>query len=106
MAEEKPEIFEETPDPVKPLSSRQSYNLASDTLVGVNVRGKDNIYQGIAILACLAIGALIGTFVVDAKIRLIGAGAGAFIGMIVGLFGSGIFLMIYRAVQHFRGKHD
>jgi len=26
--------------------------------------------------------------------------------LVVGLFGSGIFLMIYRAVQHGKGKHD
>jgi hypothetical protein len=35
-----------------------------------------------------------------------GAIAGAFAGLAVGLFASGIFLMIYRAVRHLQGKHD
>jgi hypothetical protein len=35
-----------------------------------------------------------------------GALLGGFIGLLVGLFGSGIVLMILRAVKHARGQHD
>jgi hypothetical protein len=31
---------------------------------------------------------------------------GGFLGLIAGLLGSGVFLMIYRAVRHAKGKHD
>jgi hypothetical protein len=31
---------------------------------------------------------------------------GGFIGLLVGLFGSGIFIMVFRAIGHARGKHD
>jgi hypothetical protein len=31
---------------------------------------------------------------------------GAFAGLVVGVFSSGIFLMVYRAIRHVRGKHD
>lgn len=97
--------LEEVPEK-KVLTSRESYNVATDTVAGVNVRWKDNLLQGIAILVSIAVGAVIGLFVIDPRARLIGAAAGAFIGMIVGLFGSGLFLMVYRGIRHLRGKHD
>jgi hypothetical protein len=100
MSEQKPP--EETPK--QPLTARQAYNLVSDTVGGPNVRLKDNLYQGLAILVCLLLGAGIGILV--GKDRLIGALAGGFIGLLVGLLGSGLFLMIYRAVKHGRGQHD
>jgi len=31
---------------------------------------------------------------------------GSFAGLVIGIFGSGIFLMIYRAARHISGKHD
>ena len=90
--------------PGKPLTGRQTYNLVSDTVTGPNVRLKDNLYQGLAILAGLILGGLIGYLVVhDQPMGAIVGGAG---GLLVGLFGSGIFLMIYRAVKHSRGEHD
>ena len=49
-------------------------------------------------------GAGIGFLVVSERVT--GAVFGGFIGLLVGLFGSGIFLMIYRAVNHALGKHD
>jgi hypothetical protein len=100
MSEEKPP--EETPKP--PLTGRQTFNMVSDTVAGPNMRLKDNLYQGLAILVCLPLGAGIGALaMVNA---MTGALVGGFIGLLVGLFGSGIFLMIYRAVQHARGRHD
>ena len=35
-----------------------------------------------------------------------GALFGGLAGLVIGLFASGIFLMIYRAVQHIKGKHN
>jgi hypothetical protein len=92
-------------DPPQPQSTgRQVYNVITDTGTGVNVRWKDNVYQAIAIMVCLALGALIG-FLVTAD-RGLGAVAGGFAGLLVGLFGSGIFLMVFRGIRHFLGKLD
>jgi len=86
------------------LTNRQSYNVISDTVVGANLRFKDNLFQAIAIAVCIAIGVVIGASVLHE--RLPGALVGGFAGLIVGFFGSGIFLMIFRAVRHIRGRHD
>ncbi|HEV3448892.1 MAG TPA: hypothetical protein VG099_29925 [Gemmataceae bacterium] len=93
---------EETPS--QPDTVRQAYNLVTDTVTGPNIRFKDNLYQGLIILACVVLGALIGFFTM--KPGVMGALVGGFIGVLAGLFGSGIFLMIYRAVRHLRGKHE
>jgi hypothetical protein len=91
--------------PKRPLTGRQTYNLVSDTVTGPNLRLKDNLYQGLFILVCLVIGVGIGFLIVTEE-RLQGALYGGLIGLIVGLFASGIFLMIFRAVKHARRKHD
>ena len=91
-------------DQGRPLSDRETYNVITDTVSGVNVRLKDNVIQGITILVCLLLGAGIGALVFEE--RLLAAWAGAFVGLLVGLFASGTFLMIYRAARHMRGKHD
>jgi hypothetical protein len=88
----------------EPLTDRQIYNLVTNTLAGPNIRPKDNLYQGLAILICLGLGALIGYLTVTGQPT--GALVGGFLGLLVGLLGSGFFLMVYRAVQHARGKHD
>lgn len=88
----------------QPMTGRQAYNLVADTVAGPNLRPSDNLYQGLAILVCLVLGAGIGFLAVAD--RLPGALLGGFLGLLIGLFGSGIFLMIYRAVRHARGKHD
>lgn len=93
---------EESP---KQLTGKQVYNVVSDTAVGVNVRWKDNLFQAVAIFLCTAIGAGIGYFVNPRDVAT-GAVAGGGCGLLVGLFGSGLFLMIFRAVMHARGKHD
>ena len=86
------------------LTGRQAYNAVTDTVMGPNIRLKDNVIQSIIVVLGLVLGATIGAVVVEA--RLAGALVGGFIGMVVGLFGSGIFLMVYRAVMHIRGRHD
>jgi len=93
---------EETPK--KPLTGRQAYNLVTDTVTGPNVRLKDNLYQGLAILVCLVVGGLIGYLAVTEQ--PMGALIGGFVGLLAGLLGSGIFLMVYRAVKHARRQHD
>ena len=87
-----------------PMTERDIYNVVTDTIVGPNVRPKDNLYQGLAILAGLFLGAGIGA--ISTRDLAFGAMVGGFVGTAAGLFGSGIFLMIYRAVRHSRGKHD
>lgn len=98
-------IFDEAPK--KPLSGKESYNLVSDTVTGVNVRWKDNLIQGVVILVTLILGAVIGYVMKpDPRDPALGAILGGFVGLLVGLFGSGFFLMIFRALRHFRGRHD
>jgi hypothetical protein len=86
------------------MSRKQTRHLISDTVTGANLRVKDNLYQGLAILVCLVLGALIGCLALQP--RLGGAIVGGVLGAIVGLIGSGVFLMVYRAVKHARGEHD
>lgn len=97
-----PQPPEDTPK--QPLTGRQTYNLIADTVTGANVRWKDNLYQGLAIVVCLILGILIG--LVAAEDRAFGASVGGFVGLLAGLFGSGIFLMIFRAIRHKQGRHD
>jgi hypothetical protein len=90
--------------PLQPLTPQQSYNVVTDLVAGPNVRLWDNLVQGITILVCLGLGVVVGFFLpLDHPIGLIVGGIG---GVVVGLLGSGLFLMIYRAVRHMSGKHD
>jgi hypothetical protein len=97
-----PQEPEKQPD--NKMTTRQAYNVVSDTVTGVNIRPRDNLYQGLAILICLVLGAGIGCLVVADRLR--GAVGGGLVGVLVGLFGSGLYLMIYRAIKHARGEHD
>jgi hypothetical protein len=90
--------------PPKNLNERETYNIVTDTVTGANLRWKDNLFQGIAITVCLVLGAAIGALITMDPI--LGPVAGGFCGLLVGLFGSGLFLMVYRAIQHGRGKHE
>jgi hypothetical protein len=91
-------------EPREPMTSRQTYNVVSDTVTGANLRLNDNLLQAAAIFFCLVLGTGIGYLSV--RDHATGAVLGGFIGLLIGLFGSGIFLMIFRAVQHTRGRHD
>ncbi len=86
------------------LSKKETYNLVTDVVTGVNLRGSDNLIQGLSILAALPVGALVGAFLVQD--RFFGALVGGFCGVLAGLFLSGIGLMVYRTVRHLRGRHD
>lgn len=95
-------------------TGREVYNIVSDTVVGMNIRKSDNLFQLKVILVCVLIGvplgAISGAWFSDSDNRLfgvIGGGLGlGFAGVVLGLFGSGIYLMIHRAVRHLKGKHD
>lgn len=95
----------ETPAVGRPLSAVESYNVVSDTLIGVNVRGRDNLVQLLAIVAGLILGAGVGALA-SPRDRVTGVVAGAFAGLLAGLLLSGLALMIYRGLRHARGRHD
>lgn len=93
------------------LSDRATYNVVADTLTGVNARWSDNLFQAVFILVSMMLAAITGVALAALNVQwglpwFGGALIGALLGMVLGLFGSGIFLMIYRAVRHMRGKHD
>ncbi len=100
-----PPVLPAEPGAKKPLSGMQSYNVVSDTIIGVNVRGRDNLIQFLAIVAALVLGIGIGALV-SPRDRLSGAIFGGIAGLIGGLLLSGIALMIYRAIRHAQGRHD
>ncbi len=89
----------------KGITSKETYNIVSDTVVGVNARKSDNLLQAKIIIITIIIGGIIGG-IFSGKTLLIGLGLGAFAGLILGFLGSGIYLMIFRAVKHASGKHD
>lgn len=94
----------ELPPSHRQPNGRETYNAITDIVGGPNVRLKDNLFQGLAILVCLLLGAGIGACWTKSWPGSIIIGA--FVGLLAGLFGSGIFLMIFRAVRHRQGRHD
>lgn len=91
-------------------SGRDVYNVISDTVVGLNVRKSDNVFQakfiGVTVLLMTTIGGVAAALNSEWNLPwFAGALAGAFAGLIIGVFASGIFLMIYRAVKHVKGDH-
>ena len=109
-----PEIHEDASDSQSSdgvTNSRATYNVVSDTVMGVNFRGSDNWFQAKFVAASVFLFALAGVIValLNPSWELPwygGAIVGAFAGLVAGVFASGIFLMIYRASRHIKGKHD
>jgi hypothetical protein len=92
-------------------SERAAYNTITDIVTGPNIRKKDNVFQAIFILISVAVFAVIGglaTLFSSDKDLPFWAGMlmGGFAGLVIGVFASGIYLMIYRGVRHMKGKHD
>ena len=90
---------------------RAAYNLVTDTVTGVNVRGSDNKFQAIFVFISTGIAAAMGAILAALNTQwelpwYAGALAGAFAGLVLGILSSGIFLMIYRALRHLKGHHD
>lgn len=83
-------------------SGRQTYNVVSDTIGGVNIRRRDNLFQAAFIGACLLIAVPLGGLLFG----LGGALVGALDAQIVGVIVSGAIIGVYRAMQHIRGRHD
>jgi hypothetical protein len=86
------------------LNNKQVYNIITDVAGGPNMRFRDNLFQGIAILVSVLLGVGIGVLVADYPTA--GVVYGGFLGLVGGFLASGTFLMVYRAVQHIRGRHD
>ena len=94
-------------------ANREAFNVVTDTVIGPNVRLKDNFYQALAIGICLLLGAGTGALVAlsfspdDRGMAAAGGAiAGGILGLIVGVIASGLFLGIYRLIRHIRGHHD
>lgn len=88
-----------------------AYNIVSDTVTGVNVRGRDNLFQaafiGVTMLLLAAVGAILAWLKSQWGLPwFAGALIGAFAGLVIGFFASGFFLMIYRFVRHVQGRHQ
>ena len=88
-----------------------TYNVVTDTVTGVNVRWSDNRFQAIFVFISMVVTSLLGALLAAMNSRWNlpwygGALIGSFAGLVFGIFGSGIFLMVYRAARHFKGKHD
>lgn len=89
----------------------EAYNIVSDTVSGVNVRWNDNWFQAKfiawSVLFFVVAGGLLAAFNRQWELPWYGGALiGILPGLIFGVFASGIYLMIYRALQHLRGKHD
>ena len=88
-----------------------TYNVVTDTVTGVNVRWSDNKFQALFVFTSVVLAAFAGAVLaaLNASWNLPwygGALIGSFAGLVIGIFASGFFLMIYRAVRHIKGKHD
>lgn len=101
----------EKASPKEVSNERAAYNIISDTVVGLNVRKGDNAFQAkvtfgsVLLFASLGIGLVL--LKADWKLPwYAGALIGSFIGLVLGILASGIFLMIYRTIRHLQGKHD
>ena len=118
----------------KGITSKETYNIVSDTVVGVNARKSDNLLQAKITIITIIIAAIIGVIfdgnaeaseqlpshlqhLVKEPILKVALGvvglenhtglvAGAFAGIILGFLGSGFYLMVFRAVKHASGDHE
>ena len=114
-------------------TAKETYNIVSDTVAGINARKSDNLLPVKITIITIILGAIIGViFDGDAeaseqlpshlqhlvkepvlKVALgvvglenhTGLVAGAFAGLILGFLGSGFYLMVFRAVKHASGEH-
>jgi hypothetical protein len=91
-----------SPDPATPTmksATYETYQLVTDVATGVSFRKSDNFYQAVAIFVSVLLGVPIGWAIGRWSVE--GAVLGGAAGLLVGLFGSGIFLMIYRLFRHY-----
>ncbi|MSU78692.1 MAG: hypothetical protein EXS16_11435 [Gemmataceae bacterium] len=103
MSDEKPK------NKKKSMSGKEAYNAVTDTVTGVNVRLSDNLLQAGGALLGLIGGVGIGALVARQfafEYLYYSCAIGAVVGLITGVFVVGLFLMIFRAIKHARGKHE
>lgn len=96
--------------PTEPSAPRAAYNVVSDTVIGLKVRKSDNRFQAIfialSVLFMAGLGATLAAWNRNWNLPWFGGALiGSFAGLVGGFFVSGIWLMIYRAIQHIRGHH-
>ncbi|MCA9247153.1 MAG: hypothetical protein KDA42_08565 [Planctomycetales bacterium] len=96
------ELVETTADSTE--SNRRDVDAVADTIVGLNLRVSDNVFQAVAIAGCILLGATTGALLVEEPPA--GAVFGGFAGLVFGFFASGIVLMFARARPHMRRKRD
>lgn len=90
------------PLPPRGLTFEQTYQIISETVVGVNVWARANLLQAEMIAIFVALGVVGGWLGWGGE----GAMVGLFLGLLGGVLVSGISVMIHRAIRHARGCHD
>ena len=118
----------------KGITSKETYSIVSDTVIGINARKSDNLLQVKITIITIIIGAIIGVIfdgnaeaseqlpshlqhlvkepVLKVALGVVGLEnhtglvAGAVAGLILGFLGSGFYLMVFRAVKHASGDHE
>ena len=118
----------------KGITSKETYSIVSDTVIGINARKSDNLLQVKITIITIIIGAIIGVIfdgnaeaseqlpshlqhlvkepVLKVALGVVGLEnhtglvAGAVAGLILGFLGSGFYLMVFRAVKHASGEHE
>ncbi len=81
-----------------PKDEPSVYNVVTDVATGPNIRKKDNLFQALFILVCLAIAIPVAWALSGHWIG--GVFVGGLVGLVVGVLLSGGFLMIYRLFKH------
>lgn len=105
MSPSEPPVGPGGPTPPR-MTARETYNVVSDTVVGVNVRWRDNLIQALIILVFAAIGAGVGWRMAGDEDVRGPIALGAVGGLVAGTLVSGVALMVFRFVRHVRGRHD
>src|SRR5262245_57856229 len=93
-------------DDSQPLTGQEQYNLVTDLVTGPNLRWRDNLIQGIIVLAFAVTGLWAGPVLLHGDLLILGIVGGLVLGLLSGALASGFALMIFRAVRHAQGKHD
>ena len=74
-----------------------AYQVVTDTVTGVNVRGSDNLIQLLVVVVTTIIGIIVGAIVNHESLMLIGLFG--FGGLVIGVLFSGAVIGIYRMVK-------
>jgi len=104
---------EQEREPKAGRTGRETYNIVSDTITGVNVRRTDNLIQAAVVVVFAILGTALGllasegVFGVDLEFSArTGAVVGVTTGMVVGLLVSGLAIGLFRLYKHASGQHE